>query len=185
MVGRPPVIHPVPRMRPKPCAWARPSPHPPAARPAARSPACIDASRINAARNIAFCCSTRCPHCILLQHTARFSNSTKQATCVPSCQASCYLNPICSQHCLLLQYTARFSAEKLKKHIHRLGGGKFGIKWYNMRLAPEAVSGQLDPVCGWCNDTLSTLPRQRGWHQVVQHAPGARGGLRCGGLWGS
>lgn len=31
----------------------------------------------------------------------------------------------------------------MKKHIHRLGGGKFGIKWYNMRLAPEAVSGGL------------------------------------------
>lgn len=31
----------------------------------------------------------------------------------------------------------------MKKHIHRLGGGKFGIKWYNMRLAPEAVSDEL------------------------------------------
>ncbi|KAI7842757.1 hypothetical protein COHA_003506 [Chlorella ohadii] len=44
---------------------------------------------------------------------------------------------------VVVQYTARFSAEKMKKHIHRLGGSKFGIKWYNMRLAPEAVSDEL------------------------------------------
>lgn len=40
-----------------------------------------------------------------------------------------------------LQYTARLNAEKLKKHIHRLSHGKIGTKFYNMRLAPEAVSG--------------------------------------------
>lgn len=45
------------------------------------------------------------------------------------------------------QYTARLNAEKLKNYIHGLGGGRWGKKNYNMRLAPEDVSG------GWVSPT--------------------------------
>jgi hypothetical protein len=56
-----------------------------------------------------------------------------------------------------LQYTARLNAEKLKSHIYKLSGGSVAKKHYNMRLAPEAVSG------GWlagCEDGRERRHRQ-------------------------
>ncbi len=44
--------------------------------------------------------------------------------------------------CTGAQYTARFHSEKLKRHIHKLNLG-VGIKWFNMRLAPDEESKAL------------------------------------------
>lgn len=38
------------------------------------------------------------------------------------------------------------NADKLKTFIHSLSGGKVSKRFYNMRLAPEAVSGVLGPL---------------------------------------
>lgn len=43
---------------------------------------------------------------------------------------------------IIVQYTARLHAEKLKTFIHRLNEG-VGKQYFNMRLAPEAVSDAL------------------------------------------
>ena len=40
------------------------------------------------------------------------------------------------------QYAARLNTEKLKTQIYRLSEGRVPKKYYNMRLAPEEVSGE-------------------------------------------
>ncbi|KAL4439895.1 hypothetical protein ABPG75_002896 [Micractinium tetrahymenae] len=44
---------------------------------------------------------------------------------------------------IVVQYTARLNAEKLKNFIYSLSGGTVSKRFYNMRLAPEAVSDEL------------------------------------------
>eukprot|EP00884_Botryococcus_braunii_P021996 jgi/Botrbrau1/8480/Bobra.0237s0096.1 len=52
-------------------------------------------------------------------------------------------NPSNSKYyCVIVQYTARFHSEKLKRHIHKLNEG-IGIRFFNMRLAPDDVAQQL------------------------------------------
>lgn len=44
---------------------------------------------------------------------------------------------------MALQYAARLNADKLKGFVYRLNKGSVSNKYFNMRLAPEAVSDQL------------------------------------------
>ncbi|GAB4823617.1 hypothetical protein N2152v2_010663 [Parachlorella kessleri] len=62
-------------------------------------------------------------------------------------------NPHNSKYYLVL-YAARLNAEKLKDYIHKLNAGKFAKRWFNMRLAPEAVSDELS---GFSHNAVSPI----------------------------
>ncbi|KAL8064461.1 hypothetical protein ABFX02_01G092200 [Erythranthe guttata] len=44
---------------------------------------------------------------------------------------------------VVVQYTARFNAETVKNFLYTLNDGKISKKKFNMRLAPEEISGKL------------------------------------------
>ncbi len=58
---------------------------------------------------------------------------------------ACFFETI-SSSCMLLQYTARLHAEKLKNFIHKLGGGKYGKQYYNMRVSASCSRQDLARV---------------------------------------